>query len=154
MFPARDTALLRYWQCAVKAQAILLNYRCSHVVSYCATWECQDICIVSWKKQKLSACRHGALKDYREDERQDKNGIKLPCCWWCLRNNNKKISMVLKERINQHDGKMAEPHCSHFLVLFTLRLSLLVSSTYVLQRQMKGREGERDRETSVGSYCV
>lgn len=91
----------------------------------------------------------------REDDRQDENWIKLPYCCLCLRkNNNKKISMVLKRRRNQQYGKMAEPHGFHFLVLFTLRLSLLVSSTYVLQRQMKGREGERDRETSVGSYCV
>lgn len=88
----------------------------------------------------------------KEAERQDKNGIKLLCCYLCLRNNNKKKgSVVLKRRINHHDGKMVEPHRSRFLVLFTPCLSLLVSSTYVLQRQIKGIAGERYRETSVGS---
>lgn len=47
-------------------------------------------------------------------ERQDGNGMKLPCCYLRLRNKKGKGSAASKGRINQHDGKMVEPHRSRF----------------------------------------
>ena len=105
------------------------------------------------KEEELPACRPRPLKGHHKAGGQKLYKIAVSVGASETR-AKKKNAMVLKRRVNLYDGKMVEPHCSHFLVLFFLRLSLRVSSTYILQRRMKGREGRRYRETSVGSYCV
>lgn len=106
------------------------------------------------KKQRLSACWPSSLKGHHTGR------------WHAGQKWNKIADLVLEKQQQQkylHGLKKErkslgrqtiEPRCYYFLVLFTLRLCLLVSSTYILQKQMKGKERGRDRETSVGSYCV
>lgn len=106
------------------------------------------------KKQKLSACRPSSLKGHRT------GGWQAGQKWNKIANlvleklQQQKHLHGLKKESKSLGWQTVEPRCYHFLVLFTLRLCPLVSSTYVLQKQMRGKERERNRETSVGSYCV
>lgn len=52
--------------------------------------------------------------------------------------------MVLKRRINQHDGKIAEPH-SFSCFIHPPSVSAGELHLHTAQDKQKGREGEKDR---------